>query len=262
MSCYLRRICRWSLWAIGTGTAIRALPCVDYPNSIPSKSHELTSFRWWPANRHRQTSLANAGMAVGGFFFLPLSHKIGRSSAVFWSLLGLTLCQVWSGLMTGKGDYSRFLGSRFMSGFFGTVAGVIGPRVLVDLFFLHQRGRAFTIFHYCFDFGTVAGPTLGAFVESAGSWTFLYWFTTGLSCLALIVGFLFLHETAWDREPGADHSRAPPESFVANRIATFFPGTKVAPYISFLDTVRNLRPRAASIDADKICSSKSLSDRS
>jgi hypothetical protein len=25
---------------------------------------------------------------------------------------------------------------------------------------LHQRGRAFTVFHYCFDFGTVAGPTL------------------------------------------------------------------------------------------------------
>jgi MFS family permease len=193
-------------------------------------------------------------MLAGGFFFLPLSQKIGRSSAVFWSLVGLILCQVWTALMTGKDDYSRFLGSRFMSGIFGTVAGILGPRVLVDLFFLHQRGRAFTIFHYCFDFGTVAGPTLGAFVASAGSWTYPYWFTVGLSSLALIVCLLFLHETAWDREPGADHSKVPPESFAANRIATFFPGTKVTPYNSFLDVVGICRSPVLNIYADELYS--------
>ena len=176
-------------------------------------------------------------MAIGGFVWFPLSHKIGRSSAVFWSLFGLVYCQVWSGMMTGKDDYSRFLGSRFMSGFFGTVTGILGPRVLVDLFFLHQRGRAFTIFHYAFDFGTVAGPTLGAFVASAGSWTDAYWWTTALAGFALVVCFFFLHETAWNRSLGAD-SQAPPQGFLASRIATFFPGTKVTPYTSFIDTLK------------------------
>jgi hypothetical protein len=177
-------------------------------------------------------------MVIGGFVWLPLSHKIGRSSAVFWSLFGLTFCQIWSGLMTGKNDYTNFLGSRFMSGFFGTVTGVIGPRVLVDLFFLHQRGRAFTIFHYAFDFGTVAGPTLGAFVAATGSWTSAYWYTTALAGFALIVCSFFLYETSWDRAPGTDHSQAFPEGFFASRIATFFPGTRVTPYTSFIGTLK------------------------
>lgn len=176
-------------------------------------------------------------MLLGGFIFYPLSFKFGRSSVVLWTLVGLLLCQVWGALMTGAHDYSRWLGGRFMSGIFGTVTGVLGPRILVDLFFLHQRGRAFTIFHYFFDFGTVAGPTLGAFIESAGSWTYPYWWSVGLAGLAIIVCFFCLHETHWDREPGADN-KTPPESFVANRVAAFLPGTKVAPYHSFLNVVR------------------------
>jgi MFS family permease len=183
-----------------------------------------------------QTSFVNAGMVVGATVFFPLSHKLGRSSATFWSLVGLLGCQIWSALMTNKTQYAAFMGSRFMSGFFGTVTGVIGPRVLVDLFFLHQRGRAFTIFHWWFDLGTVAGPTLSAFIASTGSWTYAFWWTAGLSGLALITSFFFLHETAWDREPGAINPDIP-QSFVANRIATFFPGTRVTPHASWSETV-------------------------
>jgi len=75
-----------------------------------------------------QGSLANAGMVIGGFVFFPLAHKFGRSSAIFWSLLGLMAAQAWSAGMTHKGDYASFLGSRVLSGFFGTVTGILGPR--------------------------------------------------------------------------------------------------------------------------------------
>jgi len=81
-------------------------------------------------------------MAAGGFFFFPLSHVIGRSSAIFWSLSGALLSQVWAALMTHKNDYNSFIVSRFFGAFFGSVTGVLGPRILVDLFFLHQRGKS------------------------------------------------------------------------------------------------------------------------
>jgi len=177
-------------------------------------------------------------MIIGGFVFFPLAQKFGRSSAIFWSLLGLMAAQIWSACMTHKGDYASFLGSRVLSGFFGTVTGILGPRILVDLFFLHQRGRAFTAFHFFFDFGTVAGPTLGAFVAANRSWTAAYWYTFALAGVSFIMCFFFLYETAWNREPEADHSYTSPESFVASRLDTFFPGTKVAPHTSFADFVR------------------------
>lgn len=126
-----------------------------------------------------------------------------------------------------------------MAGFFGTVAGVLGPRMLVDLFFLHQRGRAFNVFHFWFDFGTVAGPTIGGLIVARSTWPNAYWFTTGLTGLALITVFLFLHETTWDRTPGATNKTAP-TNFITNRVATFFPGTQVTPKTTVAKVVSKL----------------------
>ncbi|KAE9379667.1 MFS general substrate transporter [Stipitochalara longipes BDJ] len=177
-------------------------------------------------------------MAAGGFFFFPLSHIIGRSSAIFWSLVGTLLSQVWASQMTRASDYNGFIVSRFFGAFFGSVVGVLGPRVLIDLFFLHQRGRAFTIFHWCFDFGTVAGPTLSALIAAHTDWTYTYKWTAGLVGAAIILVFLFLQETSWNRAKGATNTPSPAK-FLASRIATFFPGIRVTPNTTFAQTLKS-----------------------
>ena len=138
--------------------------------------------------------------------------------------------------MTEETQFNGFIVSRFFSGFFGGVTGVLGPRILVDIFFLHQRGRAFTAFHWCLNFGSVAGPTLSAYISQNRSWTLEMWWTVGLLGFTIICCFLFMHETSWDREPGAVNVAAP-EGFFANRFATFFPGTRVTPKTSARETV-------------------------
>jgi hypothetical protein len=82
-------------------------------------------------------------MAAGGFFFFPLSYIFGRSSAIFWSLIGTMLSQVWASQMTHASTYNGFIVSRFFGALFGSFTGVLGPRILIDLFFLHQRGKAY-----------------------------------------------------------------------------------------------------------------------
>ena len=62
------------------------------------------------------------------------------------------LSQVWASQMTSASDYNGFIVSRFFGAFFGSVAGVLGPRILVDLFFLHQRGISFLPSFKCFFF--------------------------------------------------------------------------------------------------------------
>jgi hypothetical protein len=72
--------------------------------------------------------------------------------------------------MTSADQFNIFIASHGFTGFFGTAVGVRGPRMLIDMFFLHHRGRAFTMFHFFFDFGTSAGPSLCAFVvQGAGN---------------------------------------------------------------------------------------------
>jgi MFS family permease len=143
--------------------------------------------------------------------------------------------------MTETTQFNGFIVSRFFSGFFGGVTGVLGPRILVDIFFLHQRGRAFTAFHWCLNFGSVAGPTLSAYISQNRSWTLEMWWTVGLLGFTIICCFLFMHETSWDREPGAANVAAL-EGFFANRFATFFPGTRVTPKTSARETVSLSRP--------------------
>jgi len=189
---------------------------------------------------NRQNSAASAGLATGGFFFAPISFKLGRSSVIFWTLIACLLTQIWGAEMTHKNQFNGFIVSRFFSGFFGGVTGVLGPRILVDLFFLHQRGRAFTAFHWCLNFGSVAGPTLSAYISSNRSWTLEFWWTVGLLGVAIISCLLFMHETAWVREPDAVNSPAP-DGFFANRFATFFPGTRVTPKSSARQTVSTLQ---------------------
>lgn len=177
-------------------------------------------------------------MVIGGIFFYVLSFIFGRPSIFFWSLLGLMGSDLWSSYMTKADQFNIFIVSRGFAGFFGTAVGVLGPRMLIDMFFLHQRGRAFTIFHFFFDFGTAAGPSLCSFVvQGAGNVQWAFWFIAIVTGFAALLIFLFVEDTTWDRTPGAINNPLP-EGFIANRIATFLPGTRIVPRKSVGELVR------------------------
>ncbi|KAF7717735.1 MFS-type transporter [Penicillium ucsense] len=182
-------------------------------------------------------SAALAGMAGGPFFFAPIAHRLGRSSVIFWCILFTLICQIWGALMTHPGDYIPFIVSRLFTGFFGAVPTVLGPRVVTDLFFLHQRGRAFTALHMSFLFGTIAGPTFSGFISADAFFPVEFWWTVGLLGFTLICCFFCLEETGFDR---MDLEKNPPVplSFLENRLATFFFGRRVVRPDSWKNTVK------------------------
>ena len=153
--------------------------------------------------------------------------------------------------MTGEHQYWAYFMSRYFAGFFGMVVSVLGPRYLVDLFFLHQRGRAFTILHLALNFGASAGPTFSGFIAANHSWTIEYWWSVGLLSGTAILVLLFLEETGFDRLDGATNL-TPPESFVKNRIYTFFPGNRIVKPATLAETVRRDR-KIMRLNADVLC---------
>ncbi|KAK0641776.1 major facilitator superfamily domain-containing protein [Cercophora newfieldiana] len=182
-------------------------------------------------------SAASAGLATGGYLWWPLSNKFGRSSVIFWTLLGQLACQIWAPMMTRADQYGPYLASRYFSAFFGVTVSVLGPRYLVDMFFLHQRGRAFTVLHLALNFGASAGPTFAGFVAAHAYWPVEYWWSVGLTGFAIIVVFAFLEETNFDRSEGTVN-RTKPDSWIQDRVETFLPGTKVATPISWMETLK------------------------
>jgi MFS family permease len=138
--------------------------------------------------------------------------------------------------MTHPEDYIPYVMSRLFAGFFGAVPTVLGPRIVTDLFFLHQRGRAFTALHMAFLFGTIAGPTFSGFVSAHSFFPVEFWWTVGLLGFTLLCCFFFLEETGFDRVCLEENPDIP-SMRIANRIATFFPGNRVVGPTTWKETV-------------------------
>ncbi|KAJ5653680.1 Major facilitator superfamily domaingeneral substrate transporter [Penicillium lividum] len=183
------------------------------------------------------SSAALAGMASGPFFFAPISHLLGRSSAIFWCILCALICQVWAALMTHSDDYVPFITSRAFAGFFGVIPTVLGPRILTDLFYLHQRGRAFTALHMSFLFGTTSGPTFSGFISANSFFPVEFWWTVGLLGFTLICCFCLLEETGFDRE-NPERNPNIPKNLVANRFKTFFFGQSIVLPTTWKETAK------------------------
>ena len=139
--------------------------------------------------------------------------------------------------MTQSNQYDAFVISRLFAGMLGSVPSILGASFITDLFFLHERGRAFLIFSLIFLLGAVAGPTLGGFIVEHVDWPVEFWWTVGLQGLALVLVFLFLEETGFNCDGGLAYP-ARPGSFMADRIATFFLGIKVVPAMNRSELVR------------------------
>lgn len=162
--------------------------------------------------------------------FVPLAQVVGASSVILWSLVGAMVCGIWSAEMTGPHDYIPFVLSRLIGGLFCSVPQILGNGVIVNIFFLHERGKTFAVYSTVYILGSAVGPTFSGLIVSHTNWPVEYWWTIGLQALLIILAFFFLEESGFPRD-GKPYPCAP-ESFLSNRIATYFPGSKVVPGVS------------------------------
>jgi MFS family permease len=182
-----------------------------------------------PADMSYSVTVAVAGLVVGAFVLAPLAQIVGRTSLIFWCLLATLATQIWAALMTGEGDYIPFIVSRAVCGFFASIPTLLGPSYAMDIFFLHQRGKAFTSFELTFLLGVNVAPTVSGFIVNSSYWTWSFWWTLIPGALAVILVFIFLEETTFVEGAAYKPSRDMPAPFLKNRVATFFPGHKVVP---------------------------------
>lgn len=152
--------------------------------------------------------------------------------------MGLLVTGIWSATMTHSDQYGAFVAARLFGGLFGGTAPALGADTIVDLFFLHQRGKAFTVLNLSFLAGVVVGPTLSGFIVGSTSWTVQFWWSNGLEGIVIILTILLLEDTYFDRTLEAEAYRNRwPETFIANRMATLLSKGRVIPSVSNAETV-------------------------
>lgn len=152
-------------------------------------------------------------------------------------------CSVWAASMTSPGQYIPFVLSRWLGGTFGACPGTLGAGIVIDIFYLHQRGKAFAVYTLSQLFGALAGPTIGGLILYRNPWPVQIWWTVGVEAGMIVAILLFLEETGFDRHghgQNNENNQAPSKpkpaglrlrlrSYLSNRIATFFPGHKILP---------------------------------
>ena len=122
-----------------------------------------------------QVFAATAGITVRPLFAVSLGRRYRRSFVFFWSMFGPLATGIWSACMKKPIQYGALTAARLAGGLFGGNATALGSDTIVELYFLHQRGKALTVLSLSFLSGVFVGPTLSGFIVGSASWTVQFW---------------------------------------------------------------------------------------
>lgn len=128
--------------------------------------------------------------------------------------------------VVGEHDYVAFAVSRWLAGTFASAPSALGGGIILDIFFLHQRGKAFAFYQDFVIFGASFGATLCGFIIHTAPWPTVFRWTIGAHGLTAVLVFLFLEDTTYPRD-GSTRTKETPHSWLSNRCATSFPGHRV-----------------------------------
>lgn len=119
---------------------------------------------------------------VGPLFVVPFASATGRRPImVAGSLLAAvtniiaSYCATWTGIVV----------TRAINGFAVGATVALGPAVICEMYFLHERGLYMGIFALFLNNGPHIAPLFGGFVTRSLGWRY---------CFAIPVGYLFLWE--------------------------------------------------------------------
>ncbi|KAJ7863447.1 MFS general substrate transporter [Mycena olivaceomarginata] len=143
-----------------------------------------------------QTTIAIAFVGVGSFLWVPLANTYGRRPL----LLFTTLLAAASSLGSGKAQtWSQLIGTRVLNGIGTSSFFTLGPGMVSDCFFLHERGRAMGIFTVFLTNSAHVAPIPGGFLAQYVNYRWCYYLPAILDLTMFFVMLFCLPETIYVR---------------------------------------------------------------
>lgn len=136
-------------------------------------------------------------LGLGNLFWVPLSNKIGKRPVLVLCSLTFFLSSIWSAVAR---SYGSLLGARIIQGFGASACEALGPAVVADLYFLHERGTWVGFYTLMFTVGSACGGIFAGLVSNANSnWRWVFWMNVILTGALFVATFLFQTETNFNR---------------------------------------------------------------
>ncbi|KAG9230816.1 MFS transporter [Amylocarpus encephaloides] len=133
---------------------------------------------------------------LGNLLWQPLINKYGKRPIYILSFSGYFATAIWSGAST---SYDSELAARVLLGFFSGAGECLGPGTISDVFFLHERATAMSMYNFATGSGVSLGIIASGIITLNNSWRVIYWVGTILIGILLLLIIFTLPETAYNR---------------------------------------------------------------
>lgn len=130
--------------------------------------------------------------AIGPMLLGPLSELYGR---VWVSQLSNVFFLIFNTLCGFSQSKSQLMAFRFLAGIGGSAPLAIGGGVLGDIFKPEERGKAMGLYALGPLLGPAVGPLVGGWVAEYSTWRWMFYATSIVNLVILVVGFIYFKET-------------------------------------------------------------------
>ncbi|KAH0422972.1 major facilitator superfamily transporter [Colletotrichum camelliae] len=184
----------WQKWTILFVVCWMTLPATFASSSIMTAVAEVATDFDVPTH---VITTANAGvfiaMAVSALIWLPISSIIGRRPTYLLATIMLTLSSVSS--VTSQ-SFAFFVTAWIFGGATGLYFLIAGQTILADTFEPTSRGLAVGLFLGSSVAANSLAPMIGGVIVSYTTWRIIYVVQAGMAFSGLMLGYLFIPNTA------------------------------------------------------------------
>ncbi|KAI1613026.1 synaptic vesicle transporter [Exophiala viscosa] len=134
-------------------------------------------------------------LSLGGIFLLPFALKYGRRPVYMFSLIVQAAVSVWSAKQQNVADLMLV---NILCCFVGALAEVMVQMTVVDVFFVHQRGRMNSFYVWTLTVGASLAPLAAGYITVGQGWRWVWWWLAILQGACALVFFFLYEETKWN----------------------------------------------------------------
>lgn len=121
-----------------------------------------------------------------------IANRFGRKKVFIVCSAGFTLASVLCGLAQ---DITQMVGFRLLQGVFGAALVPLSQTVMLDMYALHERAKAMSIWGMAVMLGPIMGPSLGAWLTETYSWHWVFFVNLPFGIVTVAGLIAFMEET-------------------------------------------------------------------
>jgi MFS family permease len=136
-------------------------------------------------------------LGIGNLFWIPMCNKIGKRPVLLLCTGIFFVSSIWSAVAK---DWGSLFGARIVQGFGASASEALGPAIVADLYFLHERGLWVGVYTLMIAVGSALGSVFsGLIVRATLDWRWVFWMNVTLTGVCFLAALLFQAETNFRR---------------------------------------------------------------